>query len=140
MQPIITGLISLLGSIFGGIFGLKKEQAETLNKALDSLTTISDSDKAYFAAVATAIDAVYTKGSWIERTWRPVLMWVCTGLIVSRWFGWAPPGLDATEINHMYTFVYVGLGGYIPLRSVDKWMQGFQIGNLLKKFIEKKIV
>ena len=118
----------------------KEKQTEVVSTALNTFNAISEQDKAYFAASAAAIDAVYTKGSWIETNWRPAFMWVCIGLVVFRWYGWNPPGLTAEEINHLYTFVYIGLGGYMPLRSLDKWMQGFQIGNILKTLIQKKLL
>lgn len=132
----ITGISGVIGSIFG----FKKKQTEVVTSALKTFDAISDQDKAYFAASATAIDAVYTKGSWLERTWRPALMWVCIGLVIARWVGFEPPGLTPEEITHLYTFIYIGLGGYMPLRSLDKWMQGFQIGSVLKNIIQKKFV
>ena len=135
----ISALISGIGSIASSFFGFKKDQANALGKALESLQGISETDKSYFVASAAAIDSVYTSGSWLEKNWRPSLMWICMGLIVARWFGWTPPGLTPDEINHMYTFIYIGLGGYIPLRSLDKWMRGFQIGKLLMTFINKKL-
>lgn len=132
----ITGL----GSIVSSIFGFKGKQTEVVSTALNTFNAISEQDKAYFAASAAAIDAVYTKGSWIEVNWRPALMWICIGLVVARWCGYAPPGLSPEEVTHLYTFVYIGLGGYMPLRSLDKWMQGFQIGAVLKTLIQKKLL
>src|SRR3990167_3327262 len=132
-----TAAISGITSTVSSIFGFKEKQTEVVSTALNTFNAISEQDKDYFAASAAAIDAVYTKGSWIETNWRPALMWVCIGLIIARWFGYAPPGLTPEEVTHMYTFIYIGLGGYIPLRSIDKWMQGFQIGAILKEFIKK---
>src|SRR3990167_4374531 len=137
MNTVITSIAGLLSTIFTGIFGVKKEQSDTIERALKTFGDVSNSDQAYFAASASAITSVYTKGSWIETNWRPALMWTCIGLIIARWFGYAPPGLTPEEVTHMYTFIYIGLGGYIPLRSIDKWMQGFQIGAILKEFIKK---
>lgn len=137
---IIAAAIAGLGNIFSGIMGFKGKQVEAVTGALNTFDAISQQDKAYFAASAAAIDAVYSKGSWIERTWRPALMWACIGLVLARWFGYVPPGLSPTEVEHLYTFIYIGLGGYMPLRSLDKWMQGFQIGSVLKNLITKKLL
>lgn len=135
-----TAAIAGVGSIVSSIFGFKGKQTEVVSTALNTFGAVSDSDKAYFAASAAAIDAVYTQGSWIEKNWRPCFMWVCIGLVAARWYGYAPPNLTPTEVDHLYTFIYIGLGGYMPLRSLDKWMQGFQIGGVLKNLIQKKIL
>ena len=134
-----SAAIAGIGNLVSSFFGFKGKQVEVVETALNTFNAISEQDKVYFAASAAAIDAVYTKGSWIETTWRPALMWVCIGLVVARWYGYAPPNLTPEEVTHLYTFVYIGLGGYMPLRSLDKWMQGFQIGNILKNIIMKKI-
>ena len=136
IASVITGITSIVSNIFG----FKGQQTEVVSTALNTFNAISEQDKAYFAASAAAIDAVYSKGSWIERNWRPTFMWVCVGLVLARWNGWSPPGLTAEEITHLYTFIYIGLGGYMPLRSLDKWMQGFQIGSILKTLIQKKLL
>jgi len=136
----LTSLFGLLGNVATGIFGVKKEQADTVQRALESLGTVTTSDSAYFAASAAAITSVYQNGPLVERLWRPILMWGCLGMIMARWFGYVIPGMSPTEIDHVYSFIYIGLSGYIPLRSLDKYMQGFQIGGLLKQFISKKIL
>lgn len=135
-----TSLITGITSIFGSILGFKGKQTEVVSSALNTFNSISEQDKAYFAASAAAIEAVYQNGSWIEKNWRPSFMWVCIVLVIARWYGWSPPGLTPEEITHLYTFIYIGLGGYMPLRSIDKWMQGFQIGAILKSIIQKKLL
>lgn len=137
----VAPVASLLGNIFTGIFGFKRDQANIMSESLQIFEHVQNADQAYFAASASAINSVYAQGSWIDKNWRPSLMWVCITLLVARWFlGYQPPGMSPAEIEHMYTFIYIGLGGYVPLRSMDKWMQGFQIGRLLKHFIEKKLL
>ena len=140
MIPIVSSIAGLLSTIFKGVFGFKKDQADTVQTALKTFNAVTNSEQAYFAASAASIASVYEKGSFLEKNWRPSLMWVCIGLIIARWFGYSPPGLTPEEITHLYTFIYIGLGGYIPLRSIDKWMQGFQIGAILKTFIQKKVL
>lgn len=137
---IWSSLIGLAGNIAGGIFGLKKKQGDIIQQSLKTLDGVNASDAAYFDASAKAVEAVYRNGGWLERGWRPALMWMAIGLIGARYFGYEPPGMTPTEIDHLYQFIYIGLGGYMPLRSLDKWMHGLQVGSVLKKFIEKKIL
>lgn len=136
---IAASIVGLASKLFGGLFGLRKEQATTIQEALKQMDGVNDSDKAQMAAASASIIALYSKGGILERTWRPTFMWVCMILIVARWFGYVPAGLDAAEVENIYLFMHIGLIGYLPMRSLDKWMIGFQIGGLLKEFIRKRL-
>ena len=65
MNTVITSIAGLLSTIFTGIFGVKKEQSDTIERALKTFGDVSNSDQAYFAASASAITSVYTKRSLI---------------------------------------------------------------------------
>lgn len=136
---LLTGILSTVGTVVGGFFGFKKEQAKTIQSAVDVVGSSLDSDAAQSKASAEAIAALYQSGPPIERLWRPTFMWVILALVVARWFGYVPPHIPQEEIAYLYNFLEMGLIGYLPLRSVDKWIKGFQIGNVLKTFIEKKL-
>lgn len=137
---LIIALISGLGSVVGGLFKFKEAQANTVSSAIKVLSESGNSDAQYSLAAAQAISALYSNGPLIERIWRPTFMWIAMALIVSRWFGFVPPHISPEEVSMVYSFLEIGLIGYMPLRSIDKWMKGFQIGSILKTFIEKKIM
>lgn len=136
----ITAAIGAIGSIAKGIFGFKEEQAKIISETVAAASSIVVADQTYADAAARAIHSVYSEGPAVERLWRPAAMWIFLGLIVARFFGYVPPGLDAVEVENVYRFFEIGLIGYLPLRSMDKWMKGFQIGSILKEFIRKKVV
>ena len=136
MFPAILGF---LGNTVGAFFGFKNQQAKVVESALDSLDAIQTSDAQYASAAAKSIAALYESGPPIERLWRPVAMWVFLSLIVARWFGYVPEHLNAAEIDHVYTWFEIGLIGYMPLRSLDKYVKGFQIGKILNTFVAKKL-
>jgi hypothetical protein len=136
----VTSLFSFLGTAVGGLFGLKQKQGEVVEKAIGTFEALAKGDTDQANAAANAIKAVYEHGNLLERSWRPLLMYVCMSLMVARWFGYSLPSMGAAEVEHLYTFMYIGLSGYITLRSIDKWMMGFQIGSLLKSFITKKLL
>ena len=121
-----------------GFFGFKEKQIETASKAIEGVATIAESDQAQAEAAAAAIHSVYTSGPPVERLWRPVLMWTIMGLVVARWFGFVAPGLSPEEIGRLYNFLEMGIMGYIPLRSVDKWVRGMQLGTIVREIIKKK--
>lgn len=135
-----TALITGVTTVIGKLFGMKEKQGEVVEGVLGTLSSINDADAAQAEATAKAIQAVYEQGGFIERAWRPVFMWIAMGLIVARWFGYSPPHLSPEEVQHIYTFLYIGVGGYLPLQSIDKWMRGFQIGSILKEYISKKVL
>lgn len=135
----IGGLLSLIGNGIGGFFGFKKAQSDTITSAINVIGDAQDSDAQYAKASAKAISSLYENGPPVERLWRPLLMWVIIIMIVARWFGFIPPGITQDEVMVVYNWLEIGLIGYIPLRSVDKWIKGFQIGSVLKKYIEKKL-
>jgi hypothetical protein len=47
-------------------------------------------------------------------------MLVFLALIVTRWFGWQPPGMGEAEILEVWALVKMGLGGYVVGRSAEK--------------------
>lgn len=139
MLTIIGSLVGALGSAVGGFFGFKTKQAEVMQSALSSLDSVQDADANYAQAASNAISNLYENGPPVERLWRPILMWIIIIMIVARWFGFIPPGISHEEVMMVYNWLEIGLIGYIPLRSLDKWMKGFQIGSILKTFINKKL-
>ena len=132
----ITGLLSVIGSGISGFFGLKSQQADVINSAVNVIGDVQRADADYVQASARSIEALYTNGPPIERLWRPILMWIIVIMIVCRWFGLVPPGIEHDEIMRIYDWLEIGLIGYIPLRSLEKIARGFQISSLLKKMIK----
>lgn len=135
----ISSAIGALGNAFGGFFGFKRAQIDAVNKAVGAIGDAQHSDSEYARAASNAIGDLYTAGPPIERLWRPALMWIIIIMIIARWFGFVPPHITNEEVTLIYSWLEIGLIGYIPLRSLDKWMKGFQIGSVLKTLIEKKL-
>ena len=141
MFPMLTTLIGVLGKGLNAFFGFKQTQGDIVNNAITSLGQLSEADSSYAQASSQAISNVYQSGPLVERLWRPCLMWVIMAMIVGRWFGWHMlSGLPDAEIARIYDWMEIGLIGYVPLRSFEKIMRGFQIGSLLKTFVSKKVL
>lgn len=140
MFPFLGSLLGTVGSLVNGFFGFKQAQGDTVKEAISAIGAASAAETQYAQAAATAITGLYENGPPVERLWRPIFMWIILGMLVARWFfGITPPFLTELELEKLYMFLEIGLIGYIPLRSIDKWMKGFQIGSILKAFIEKKL-
>jgi len=133
-------IISVVGKGLNAFFGFKQSQGEAITTAISAVQGMSDSDANYAAASSQAISNVYSSGPLIERLWRPTLMWVIMFLVVGRWCGWhVLAALPEAEMMRLYDWLEIGLIGYIPLRTVEKMMRGFQVGSVLKTFISKKM-
>lgn len=135
--PIVTTVVGGVSSAISGFFGLKQTQAEVISTAINTLGDTQRADADYVQSSARAIEALYTNGPLLERLWRPLLMWIMIAMVIARWFGFIPPGIDHEEIMRIYDWIEIGLIGYMPLRSLDKWMKGFQIASVLKQLIKK---
>lgn len=64
--------------------------------------------------------------SWLQRSWRPVLMLWFAGLVGAHWIGFTPENLSQDTINHLLTIVQIGIGGYVLGRSGEKIMREYK--------------
>ena len=143
MLSAIGGIFGAIGGFFGDLFGFKKNQGETLQKAIKLLETSSLSEAEREKAISAVLVAEASSESWITATWRPLVMLIFTALIVSFWFGYVPPNLNGDMspiLMELFTLLKLGIGGYIGGRSLEKIAKQFNIGNVLKKFIDKKLM
>ena len=58
--------------------------------------------------------------SWLQRSWRPIVMLVFTALVVCRWLGWTTPDLSEAVELKLFSIVQLGIGGYIASRGIEK--------------------
>lgn len=141
-MPIFAALFSWLGSAVTGFFNFKKEQSEVVKSALDVITSAEATDGQVANASATVLSAMMNNGSFLEKNWRPTLMLLLIIIITSWFFGYLPPHFNdpvSPMMDKILTMLMIGLGGYLPLRSVDKWVQTLQIGSIIKTLIQKRL-
>lgn len=141
--PIIGGVLSLIGTGISSFFGFKKEQAESVKQALQTLGNINASEGQREAAIAKIIASESASGYWLSAVWRPLTMVVFLGMIVSFWLGYVPENLNnkmPPMIAELFGLMKIGIGGYIGGRTVEKIMNNMNIGKILKTYIEKRIL
>jgi len=142
MFPVIGLLFSGISSFFTGMFNWKGEQAKTVQSALDVLKSVNDSDGQSTAAAAQALSAILTQGSFLEKNWRPVLMCVLMGILIASFFGYQPSHLNdalSPTMEKVWTMLQIGLGGYLPLRTIEKVMAQVNIASILKELVRKRV-
>lgn len=141
-MPIIASIIGAVGSFFTGLFNFKGEQAKTVQDSLKLLSDINATDATSTAATAQALQNILTQGSFLEKNWRPVLMVLLMVIIGCWFFGYLPPHFNdpvSPMMDKMINLLTIGVGGYIPCRTIEKIMTQINIGSILKAFINKKI-
>lgn len=141
VASLLGGLLSGIGSAFAAFFNWKGEQAKTVQSALDVIKSVNDQDGLIAQAHAQALSALMTQGAPIERVWRPILMFVLMGIIISFWFGYVPKHMNdsmSPMMQDVWDLLKIGVGGYIPARTVEKVMTSFNIASVLKTLINKK--
>jgi hypothetical protein len=149
-MPFLPLLIGFFGSMFTGasnvaksILGFKGEQAKTVQKAIEVVSTIDNNDAATTAALANALQQILTQGSFIEKSWRGWLMVILIIQVVCMFFGYVPPHFNdplSPMQERIFNLIEIGLGGYIARRGIVDVVRMFNIGSILKELIRKKIV
>lgn len=135
----LTGLFGLLGTVAQGIFGSSKKKAEVLEGALNVLNNVNSTEAAKAAAAAQIISAEARSGYWLASVWRPLLMCIFAGLVIARWFGYTPPDMTSEELNHVYSLLELGIGGYIGGRTLEKIVSQLNVGSVLKKLMDRYV-
>lgn len=125
--PIIEAVTGLFGSLIGAIddwHTSEEEKLEAKGKIFAAqgalLTTVFDYEKAQLEAQAEIVKAEAQGESFLQRSWRPIVMLVFVGLIVARWTGFTAPNLTPELESQLMVLVQIGLGGYVVGRSAEK--------------------
>lgn len=116
---------ALLGPLIGGIFGVidkaveDKDQAAQIKAKLQEMVLSGQMKEIESAAQIIVAEA--QGDSWLQRSWRPLLM-VLFGVIIANNYLVVPLlGTPAAEIPpDMWDLLKLGVGGYVLGRSVEK--------------------
>lgn len=116
---------ALLGPVINGIFGVidkaveDKDQAAQIKARLQEMVLTGQLKE--IEAAASIIVAEAKGDSWLQRSWRPLLM-VLFGVIIANNYLVVPLfGTPAAAIPpDMWDLLKLGVGGYVLGRSVEK--------------------
>ena len=109
-----TDLVNAAGNIVDEVI-TSKEEAATLKEKLSDTIFQSTLNVLNIQKELILADA---NGNWLQRGWRPIVMLIFAGLIVTYWFGWATP--DRELAMKILDIVQIGLGGMVIGRTVEK--------------------
>ncbi len=145
-MAFIPALITGLGAVIQGFFGVKQSKIDSINKGLEAINANSLAEGEREKAIAAIITAELSSESWIARSWRPLTMVAFVIIVIAYCLGYTTPNLmtsipDTALIARIFDIVQVGLGGYIGARSVEKIVgkviQGKMLETLLKDLTKK---
>lgn len=124
-------VVEAIGGLFKGLFGLIDDlhtsdeeklvlksqmfmaQGELLNRVFEYESKIIEMQSNVIIAEA--------KGeSWLQRSWRPIVMLFLMALVGAYWFGFVGENLTEESVKLGFNLVQIGLGGYVVGRSAEK--------------------
>lgn len=69
---------------------------------------------------ASIITAEANATSWLTKSWRPMVMLMFAGMLLSHWLGYTPANLEPEMVKQVFSIIKIGLGGYVVGRSAEK--------------------
>jgi hypothetical protein len=130
--------IGIISSAFSGIMkgldGLftsdeERLQAKGMIMSVQNqvMTSVLAYEKEMIVQQASIINAEAKGESWIQRSWRPIVMLTFTGLVVAKWLGFTATVDAEVEVQLMH-LIQIGLGGYVVGRSGEKIVKSLDLG------------
>ncbi len=124
---------TLLGPVINGLFGVidkaveDKDMAAKIKARLQEMVLAGQMKE--IEAAASIIVAEAKGDSWLQRSWRPLLM-VLFGVIIANNYLVVPLfGTPGAEIPpDMWALLKLGIGGYVLGRSVEKGVRVWKGG------------
>ncbi len=146
LLPLIGKIVGpILGKVFGIVDQLVVDKdLNTKIKAQIKMAIMSMNHTEFVAvlkAQASIIVAEAQSGSWLARSWRPMIMMLFGFIILNNYviypylslFFEEAPMLDIPK--DMWSLLKLGIGGYVVGRTVEKISPG--IMDKLKKLLKK---
>jgi hypothetical protein len=143
LPVILPSIFSTIGSVVSGIFNVKGKQGDIVLKAFDQVGSVAGGASNELAAIASIVKAEASSTNLLASSWRPIMMLVFAGIIVSFWFGYVPPDINkpmSPMMQEIFEIVKIGMGGYIGGRTIEKVMAGINVAKLAQTYLDKKVL
>lgn len=141
----IVSMVSSISSALKGVFDFaddlhlsKEEKLEFHNKIANVTLELEKLNTEVTKYQSNIIVAEAQSGSWLVRSWRPMLMCVFGGIIIYDLiavplFGLPVVGDTKVVPPEIWSILKIGIGGYIGGRSLEKIADKISLNNILKK-------
>ena len=112
-----------VGKVLDDLFTRDEERIEAKNKVFKIL----QEKELQLQKMQTDIILSESKGNWIQRSWRPILMLAFGFIIIYCKFLALLFSLPVPELEpEFWNLLQLGIGGYVVGRSGEKIMQVYQ--------------
>ena len=118
LAPIAKSIFSTVDKVITSKAEKEKIKAELQHKIITG-------DLKEIEAAATVIQ-LEAQGTWLQRSWRPIMMLLFAALMVAHWFGFTAPNIPESVQNSLLNIILVGIGGYTVGRSAEKVADKFK--------------
>jgi len=122
----ISGIIKPVTDLIDSLTTTDEEKLTLRNKFMEVTNTynmkVVELESQIVDAKSKIIIAEAQGQSWLQRSWRPLVMiWFCI-LLGLYWFGVAPDYLVSNPalVDSLFTLLKIGIGGYIGGRTAEK--------------------
>lgn len=138
--------ITTIGSIVSSWFGTKQAGVQAMSSGASAVigflnnTQLSEAQKEQ--AIAQVLAADSSSESWLARNWRPLVSCILWGMVFAMFCGYRPTTFDQPISPTMEFILETARGclfGYIPMRSIDKWIAQAYKAKIFDKIIAAMI-
>lgn len=130
---ILAGLIKPVSELIDNVTTSKDEKLQAKNKLQDLQNELLMKMLDYESELAKTKAEVLkseTMGSWLQRSWRPILMLTFGFIIVYEYFLSNVFGLPKSDLpEYFWDLLNIGLGGYVIGRSAEKIVPKMNLTN-----------
>lgn len=117
MGPWLISLMPTLINLIGKVIPDADKQKDA---AAELMRMIVEGDLRDVEARANVVMSELNSQNWLASVWRPIMMLTFLLLIVCAWFGLVPPNMNPAMLDHIFTLLEIGMGGYVVGRSAEK--------------------
>jgi hypothetical protein len=120
LSNLISPVTSLIDELHTSEEEKLKIQSEMFKLQTEITGKVMDYEKQLLEAQASIIMSEAKGEGWLQRNWRPLMMVWFAVLLGMYWFGFTPPNITQGTLDHLFTLLEIGIGGYIVGRSAEK--------------------
>lgn len=117
IAAILPAITTLIGK---AIDKAVPDRDEAAKLKADLTLQIIEMNKSELESATKIITAEAQGESWLQRSWRPIVVLFFTGLVGAHWLGYTAPNITEAVVINLLDIVQVALGGYVLGRSAEK--------------------
>ena len=122
-KNFFQGLVSPITGLISEAIVDKDKANELIFKVqelMDNAAKRADAYATELLKAKTSLILAEMHGTFLQRSWRPLMMLWFAGLIGMWWFGVEPDNFTQADKDNLFDLLKLGIGGYVVGRSAEK--------------------